>query len=74
VPINQGSSDAISNLQALCFRCNAGKRDTDSTDFRGIQKSDRQREGAASSACWRDAEGCCWKTYMRCSASPMPTQ
>jgi hypothetical protein len=27
VPKKQGGSDAISNLQALCFRCNAGKRD-----------------------------------------------
>ena len=26
-PKNQDGSDAISNLQALCFRCNAGKRD-----------------------------------------------
>ena len=26
VPRNQGGSDDISNLQALCFRCNAGKR------------------------------------------------
>ncbi|WP_221629684.1 MULTISPECIES: HNH endonuclease [unclassified Synechococcus] len=26
IPKNQGSSNAISNLQALCFRCNAGKR------------------------------------------------
>ena len=27
IPRNQGGYDAISNLQALCFRCNAGKRD-----------------------------------------------
>jgi hypothetical protein len=26
IPKNQGSSDDLSNLQALCFRCNAGKR------------------------------------------------
>jgi hypothetical protein len=40
VPRNQGGSDFLSNLQALCFRCNAGKRDTDnSTDFRGLQAS-----------------------------------
>lgn len=27
VPRNQCGSDDLSNLQALCFRCNAGKRD-----------------------------------------------
>jgi 5-methylcytosine-specific restriction endonuclease McrA len=25
VPRNQGGSDGLSNLQALCFRCNAGQ-------------------------------------------------
>ena len=44
VPRNQGGSNDLSNLQALCFRCNAGKRDTDSTDFRGLQASYALRE------------------------------
>jgi ATP adenylyltransferase len=44
IPKNHGGSDDISNLQALCFRCNAGKRDTDTTDFRGTQASYGYRE------------------------------
>ncbi len=44
VPRNQGGSDDISNLQALCFRCNAAKRDTDTTDFRGLQASYAHRQ------------------------------
>ncbi len=44
IPKNHGGSDDISNLQALCFRCNAGKRDTDTTDFRGVQASYGYRE------------------------------
>ena len=44
IPKNHGGSDDLSNLQALCFRCNAGKRDTDSTDFRGLQASYDQRQ------------------------------
>ncbi len=44
VPRNQGGSDDPSNLQALCFRRNAAKRDTDSTDFRGLQASYASRE------------------------------
>jgi 5-methylcytosine-specific restriction endonuclease McrA len=44
VPKNQGGSDDLSNLQALCFRCNAAKRDTDSTDFRGLHASYASRE------------------------------
>ena len=36
IPKNLGGSDDISNFQALCFRCNAGKRDSDRTDFRGV--------------------------------------
>ena len=44
VPRNHGGSDELSNLQALCFRCNAGKRDTDTTDFRGLQASYGRRQ------------------------------
>jgi 5-methylcytosine-specific restriction endonuclease McrA len=44
VPRNHGGSDDLSNLQALCFRCNAGKRDTDTTDFRGLQASYAHRQ------------------------------
>ena len=44
VPRNHGGSDELSNLQALCFRCNAGKRDTDTTDFRGLQASYAHRQ------------------------------
>jgi hypothetical protein len=28
VPKNHGGSDDLGNMQAFCFRCNAGKRDT----------------------------------------------
>jgi ATP adenylyltransferase len=34
VPRNKGGSDDLSNLQALCYSCNAMKRDRDDTDFR----------------------------------------
>ncbi len=44
IPRQQGASDDISNLQALCSRCNAGKRGTDRTDFRGVQTSYSHRE------------------------------
>ena len=49
MPRNQGSSDDLSNLQALCFRCNAAKRDAvcptqeGTTDLRGLQASDALR-------------------------------
>jgi ATP adenylyltransferase len=39
VPRNDGGSDDPSNLQALCYSCNAMKRDRDDTDFRGIAES-----------------------------------
>lgn len=39
VPRNKGGSDDPSNLQALCYSCNAMKRDRDDTDFREIRES-----------------------------------
>lgn len=36
VPKNLGGQDSINNYQALCYSCNAMKRDHDNTDFREI--------------------------------------
>ncbi len=47
VPRNKDGSDELHNLQALCYSCNATKRDRDDTDFRGIAAAYSQR-----------AEGC----------------
>jgi len=44
VPRNHGGSDDESNFQALCYSCNAMKRDRDDTDFRGMRASYEYRE------------------------------
>jgi diadenosine tetraphosphate (Ap4A) HIT family hydrolase len=44
VPRNLGGSDDVSNLQALCYSCNAMKRDRDDTDFRAVRASYDLRE------------------------------
>jgi ATP adenylyltransferase len=36
IPRNKGGTDGVSNFQALCYSCNAIKRDRDNTDFRAI--------------------------------------
>ena len=43
VPRNCGGSDDESNLQALCYSCNAMKRDRSDTDFRLILQSYKER-------------------------------
>jgi diadenosine tetraphosphate (Ap4A) HIT family hydrolase/5-methylcytosine-specific restriction endonuclease McrA len=44
VPRNKGGTDDESNLQALCYSCNAMKRDRDDTDFRKVVESYQYRE------------------------------
>ena len=44
LPRNKGGSDDLSNLQALCFSCNATKRDRDDTSFRGMAEQYQERE------------------------------
>ncbi len=44
LPRNKGGGDEESNLQALCYSCNAMKRDRDDTDFRPIRASYEDRE------------------------------
>lgn len=39
VPRNKGGTDDRTNLQALCYVCNAQKRDRDDTDFAAVQAS-----------------------------------
>jgi ATP adenylyltransferase len=43
-PRNKGGHDELSNLQALCFSCNAMKRDRDNTDFRAVRAAYEHRE------------------------------
>ena len=44
IPRNSGGTDDISNLQTLCYSCNAMKRDRDDTDFRQVSSSYEDRE------------------------------
>ena len=44
IPRNHGGSDDLSNFQALCYSCNAMKRDRDDTDFRLVRDSYKNRE------------------------------
>ena len=56
VPRNHGGSDDETNLQALCYSCNAMKRDRDATDFRALRESYAHREKACL-FCARQIDG-----------------
>lgn len=43
-PKSLGGKDDLSNFQALCYTCNAQKRNTDSEDFRGLKSDYEHRE------------------------------
>jgi diadenosine tetraphosphate (Ap4A) HIT family hydrolase len=43
-PKSLGGKDDISNYQALCYTCNASKRNTDDTDFRGLKTQYEHRQ------------------------------
>ncbi|MGN6718225.1 MAG: HNH endonuclease [Candidatus Binatia bacterium] len=44
LPYKHGGREELSNLQALCYSCNAMKRDRDDTDFRAIRESYEYRK------------------------------
>jgi diadenosine tetraphosphate (Ap4A) HIT family hydrolase/5-methylcytosine-specific restriction endonuclease McrA len=44
LPRNRGGTDDPENLQALCYSCNAMKRDRDDTDFRPVKESYDKRD------------------------------
>jgi 5-methylcytosine-specific restriction endonuclease McrA len=43
-PRNKGGTDEMANLQALCFSCNAMKRDRDGTDFGAVRREYQRTE------------------------------
>jgi len=44
IPRNKGGTNDLWNLQALCYLCNAQKRDRDDTDFAEVLESYQDRE------------------------------
>ena len=44
LPRNKGGGDELSNLQALCYKCNRQKRDTDDTDYHQVKDSYNNRD------------------------------
>jgi len=53
VPRKHGGEDDLTNLQALCFKCNANKGARDDVDFRVIREGINAKQSGASSANFR---------------------
>lgn len=45
-PRAKGGTDEIANLQALCYSCNATKRDRDDADFRQVKRSYEDKDSS----------------------------
>lgn len=48
LPRKHGGGDEMHNLQALCYSCNATKRDRDDTDFRGVAQAYHERSAGCA--------------------------
>jgi ATP adenylyltransferase len=47
-PMSLGGINELSNFQALCYPCNASKRDRDDTDFRDLKTLYQHRDGGCA--------------------------
>ena len=50
-PRKHGGDDDLTNLQMLCYKCNANKGARDNTDVKSEKDDKRQRRDASSASC-----------------------
>jgi len=56
IPKNNGGLDDISNYQALCYSCNAMKKDRDDTDFRKLIASYKHRDPSCAFCNFKESD------------------